>query len=98
MVKHRKIEDEVESIVERARALLDATSDVADEKVEEARQALEEILEAGAGAYEKAKESALAGAKLADQRVRDNPYQAVGIALGIGAALGFLLGRKSAEE
>jgi ElaB/YqjD/DUF883 family membrane-anchored ribosome-binding protein len=98
MVKQRNVENELDSLAERARALLSATSDIADEKVEQAREALHELLDAGSGVYSRARESAVAGAKIADKRVRENPYQAVGIALGIGAVLGFLVGRSRGSD
>jgi len=36
---------------------------------------------------------AAAGAQSADRYVRENPYQSVGIALGVGLLLGVLIGR-----
>jgi ElaB/YqjD/DUF883 family membrane-anchored ribosome-binding protein len=34
------------------------------------------------------------GVKAADELVRDNPYQTLAIAFGVGAVIGFLLGRR----
>ena len=39
-------------------------------------------------------EKAIAGAKATDQIIRDNPYKALGIALGVGAIIGYLLRRR----
>jgi ElaB/YqjD/DUF883 family membrane-anchored ribosome-binding protein len=39
-------------------------------------------------------ERARAGVKAADRVVRDHPYEAIGIAFGIGILLGILLNRK----
>ena len=34
------------------------------------------------------------GVKAADELVRDNPYQTLAIAFGVGAVIGLLLGRR----
>jgi ElaB/YqjD/DUF883 family membrane-anchored ribosome-binding protein len=39
-------------------------------------------------------EKAVAGAKVADKAIREHPYQAVGIAFGIGLLIGVLATRK----
>ena len=39
-------------------------------------------------------ERAIAGAKATDQVIRENPYKALGIALGVGAIIGYLLRRR----
>jgi ElaB/YqjD/DUF883 family membrane-anchored ribosome-binding protein len=81
-----------------AQALLAATADVAGEKVSAARQRL-------AAALERAKEiggcvraKTVEGAKVVDQTVRENPYQAIAIGVGIGALLGFLVARRGSHN
>lgn len=98
MVKHRKAESELDSLAERARALLSATTDIADEKVTAAREALQSLLESSSDLYEKAHDTAVASVKQADKSVREHPYRAIGLALGVGAAVGFVLGRQSVRE
>ena len=39
-------------------------------------------------------EKAIAGAKATDQMIRDNPYKTLGIALGVGVLIGYLLRRR----
>jgi ElaB/YqjD/DUF883 family membrane-anchored ribosome-binding protein len=41
---------------------------------------------------------AVAGAKATHKAVTENPYKAAGIALGIGAILGFLLARRGSGK
>ena len=95
MSKHtRAINNDVTALVEDARALVTATADVAGEKVTEARQRLAAALENGKEIFGRARDKAVEGAKAADEAVRENPYQALGIALGLGALLGYLLGRR----
>ncbi len=89
------ISNDVGTLAEDARALMAATADVAGEKVAEARQRLGAALENGKELYGRARAKAIEGAKAADQAVHEHPYQAIGIALGFGALLGYLLARRS---
>jgi ElaB/YqjD/DUF883 family membrane-anchored ribosome-binding protein len=45
--------------------------------------------------YAGAKRKVIAGAKSADETIRENPYQSIAIALGVGLAAGVLIGRRS---
>ena len=46
-------------------------------------------------AYEGAKKKVVAGAKYTDAAIRENPYQALAIAAGVGLLVGVLVGRRS---
>jgi ElaB/YqjD/DUF883 family membrane-anchored ribosome-binding protein len=50
-------------------------------------------LDAAGETYARVKAKAVAGAQATDKAIRENPYQAIGLALGLGALLGFLLSR-----
>ena len=78
-------------LAEDARALVTATADVAGEKVAEARKRLEAALENGKEFYGRVRDKAVEGVESADQTLRRHPYEAVGIAVGVGALLGYLL-------
>jgi ElaB/YqjD/DUF883 family membrane-anchored ribosome-binding protein len=82
------------TLAEDARALMAATADVAGDKVGEARNRLAAALDSGKEIYGRVRDRAVQGAKVADQTVRENPYQAMAIALGIGAITGFLVSRR----
>jgi ElaB/YqjD/DUF883 family membrane-anchored ribosome-binding protein len=41
---------------------------------------------------------AVAGAKATHKAVNENPYKAIGIALGIGALLGFLIAKRGSNK
>jgi ElaB/YqjD/DUF883 family membrane-anchored ribosome-binding protein len=86
---------DLESLAEDARALLAATADVAEEKVVEARERLATALNSGKEFYDRVRDRAVEGAKAADHVVREHPYQAVGIAFGVGALVAFLLTRRN---
>jgi ElaB/YqjD/DUF883 family membrane-anchored ribosome-binding protein len=88
---------DLQAVVRDAEGLLKATAAHAGEKVGEARaraqetvrRAKERMSEVEQEALKKAKE--LAGE--ADTYVRQNPWQAVGIAAGVGLLLGLLVRR-----
>jgi ElaB/YqjD/DUF883 family membrane-anchored ribosome-binding protein len=86
------------SLAEDARALMAATADVAGEKVGEARNRLAAALERGKEIYGRVREKAVEGAKAADEAVHEHPYQAIGIALGVGALIGFLVARRCSRH
>src|SRR5882757_5068675 len=92
------IDNEISQLAEDARALMAATADVAGEKVSEARKRLAEALENGKEIYGRVREKALDGAKAADQSVREHPYQAIGIALGVGVLIGYVAARRCARN
>lgn len=84
----------MDHLVEDARGLLAATAEVAGDKVGEARKRLAAALDSGKEMYDRAKEQAAQGVRAADETVRENPYQAIVIGVGVGAILGFLIGRQ----
>ncbi|MBI3887133.1 MAG: DUF883 family protein [Opitutae bacterium] len=45
--------------------------------------------------YSGARQKVVAGAKCTGEAIRENPYQAMAVALGIGLLAGVLLGRRS---
>jgi ElaB/YqjD/DUF883 family membrane-anchored ribosome-binding protein len=95
MKKHEQVEsNDMGTLAEDARALMAATADVAGEKVGEARKRLAAALESAKEIAGRVRDKAVAGAKATDEAVREHPYQAVGIALGVGALIGFLVGRR----
>src|ERR1051325_7235875 len=92
MEKHKQaIHNDVSTLAEDARALMAGTADVAGEKVSEARERLAAALESGKEIYDRVREKAAAGAQAADEAMREHPYQAIGIAFGVGAVLGYLV-------
>jgi ElaB/YqjD/DUF883 family membrane-anchored ribosome-binding protein len=92
------ISNDMGQLADDARALMTATADVAGEKVGEARKRLAAALERAKEIAGRVKEKAIEGAKVADQAVHEHPYQAIGIALGVGAILGYLLSRRCSRS
>lgn len=85
------------SLAENAHALMAATSDVVGDKVGEARKRLATALESAKEVAGQVRDKAVEGAKATDVAVRENPYRAIGIALGVGALVGYLIGRRSSH-
>ena len=82
---------DLSTLADDARALVAATADVAGEKVSQSRKRLADALESGKEVYGRVRQKAVEGAEAADQCVREHPYQAIGIACGIGAIIGYLV-------
>lgn len=80
-----------------AHALLDSTTAATEDTVVEARNRLKSALAAAGETYNRAKAKAVQGAQATDKAIRENPYQAIAIAFGIGALLGYLLSRRSRD-
>ena len=90
--KHATTND-MGTLAEAARALMAATADVAGEEVGEARKRLAAALDSAKEIAGRVRDKAVEGANAADQAVRDKPYQAIGIAFGVGALMGLLVMR-----
>jgi ElaB/YqjD/DUF883 family membrane-anchored ribosome-binding protein len=99
MNKHTHADaNDLGTLAEDARALMAATVDVAGEKVGEARKRLAAALEKGKDLYDRVKDKAVEGAKAADTTVRENPYQAIAIAAGVGVIVGYLAARRCSRK
>jgi ElaB/YqjD/DUF883 family membrane-anchored ribosome-binding protein len=96
--KTKAVSDAMSTIADDARALMAATADVAGEKVGDARKRLATALEHGKEIYGRVREKAVEGARAADETVRERPYQAIGVAFGIGALVGYLVARRCARN
>jgi ElaB/YqjD/DUF883 family membrane-anchored ribosome-binding protein len=90
--------NDMSTLAEDARALMVATADVAGEKVSEARKRLAAALESGKEIYGRVRDKAVEGAKVADEAVHEHPYQAIGIAFGVGALIGCLVSRRCSRN
>ncbi len=88
------ISNDLEHLAEHARVLMAATADVAGDKVGEARKRLAAALERAGDMAENVGNRAVAGAKAADKVVRDHPYQAIAVGVGLGALIGYLVARQ----
>ena len=84
----RSLVGEAEKILGQAPAgNCDATVAALRERFEAAQERLSEY-------YTTAKQKVVAGAKYTDTKIRENPYQSLALALGIGLLAGVLVGRR----
>jgi ElaB/YqjD/DUF883 family membrane-anchored ribosome-binding protein len=83
------------TLADDAKDLVAATAGVAEDKVVAARARLSAALERGREVWGTVQDRTVQGAKATDQAIRSHPYQAIGIAFGVGALLGFLLTRRT---
>ena len=97
-VSKEKLVADLKVVVADAEELLRATASQAGEKVSAARERIQaslatakvKLTEAEKVLLEKSKEAA----KAADEYVRENPWQAVGVAAAAGLVLGVLISRR----
>lgn len=92
-----KLVSDLKVLVTDAEELLKATANQAGEKIVTARSHIEQSLEEGKKTLAEAEDVLIdktkEAAKAADIYVRENPWNAVGIAAGIGLVLGLLIRR-----
>jgi ElaB/YqjD/DUF883 family membrane-anchored ribosome-binding protein len=99
MNKHTQAtSNDMGTLAEDARALMAATADVAGEKVGDARKRLAAALESAKEIAGNVRDKAIAGAKATDEAVREHPYQAIAIGVGVGAVLGYLIARRCSRS
>ena len=85
--------DNFGAAVQEGEELLNATKGDVTEKGRAMRAKLEAAVEKAKLFYERMQERTTAAAKAADQTVREHPYQAIGIAFGLGLLIGVLAAR-----
>ena len=94
----QKLVSDMKMVVSDAEEILRATAGVAGEKMGDLRERIGErlrdaklrIADAEAALVDRTK----AAARATDDYVNENPWQAVGIAAGIGLLLGVIIGRR----
>ncbi len=97
-VTKEKLVADLKVVVADAEELLRATASQAGEKVSAARERIQASLAAAKVKLTEAERALLEKSKLAakaaDEYVRENPWQAVGIAAAAGLVLGVLISRR----
>lgn len=86
---------DLRALVTEAQKLIDASGPEANgadhvalrERFEAAKERFNEL-------YTTAKKRVVDGGKYADQTIRNNPYQSIAIAAGVGMIIGILVGRR----
>ena len=93
-----RLMNDLRAVLEDAEALLSATAGQAGEKIAKARERATETVRVArerlGDAQEQVVKQAKYAAKQTDGYVRDNPWQAVGIAAGVAFIIGVLVSRR----
>jgi ElaB/YqjD/DUF883 family membrane-anchored ribosome-binding protein len=89
-----KIMTDLKTLTRDAEALMKATAGQAGDKAGELRERLAAALDSAKATCQRVEERAIAGAKVADQTIREHPYESIGAAFGIGLLIGVLVGRR----
>jgi ElaB/YqjD/DUF883 family membrane-anchored ribosome-binding protein len=84
---------DLDAAVEEGEEMLNETVGTTTEKGRAMRARLQRAVERAKGMYGDLQDRTVAAAKATDQCVRDYPYQAIGVAFGIGLLLGVLAAR-----
>jgi len=88
--------NELQALVVEAESMMaDSLSEHSTEALGNLRARFGAAQERFADIYEGAKKKVVAGAKYTDATIRENPYQSLAIALGVGVVLGVLIGRRT---
>jgi len=92
----RELLSELQALVSEAEAMMvDSVTEHSSEALGSLRERFSAAQERFSELYDGARKKVVAGAKYTDTAIRENPYQSLGIALGVGVLLGVLVGRRS---
>ena len=87
---------ELQALVSEAETMMaDSLSEHSADAISKLRERFSVAQERLSDAYEGAKKRVVAGAKCTDAAIRENPYQALAIAAGVGILVGVLVGRRT---
>lgn len=93
-----KLIEDLKVVIRDAEALIKATSSQTGEKIQEVRAKAEESLRQAKVRLTEAETEALRRARevadATEEYVRENPWQSIGVAAGIGLLLGVLISRR----
>jgi ElaB/YqjD/DUF883 family membrane-anchored ribosome-binding protein len=89
------LEDLRALLADAEKTLSASGSEHAEDAIAALRERFESARERFAELYAGARKKVIAGAKYTDDAIRENPYQSLAIALGLGLLVGVLLGRSS---
>jgi len=93
----KELLSELQALVSEAEAMIadPALNENAGEAGVSLRERFTAAQERFTDAYAGARKKVIAGAKCTDEAIRENPYQSLAIAAGVGLLIGVLVGRRS---
>ena len=87
--------DELKALIREAEEALG--SEASDDQIDELRERLRDAVSKGENLLSNLSNKVREQAKRADGAIRENPYQTIGIAAGIGLLAGYLLSRRGKD-
>jgi ElaB/YqjD/DUF883 family membrane-anchored ribosome-binding protein len=90
----QKMSEEMQHIINHARALVDATSGELDDRIKSAREALKVRLDSSKSGYSDLEKQFLGKVMVADEFIHVKPYYAIGGTFIGGLLLGWFMSRK----
>lgn len=92
----KELLNDLHTLVQEAETMMgDSISEHTADAVSALRARFDAAQERLGELYAGARKKVVAGAKYTDTAIRENPYQALAIAAGVGLLVGVLLGRRS---
>ena len=89
-----KLVQDFKVVLQDAESLLRSTASNVGDKAQDARARLATSLEHAKAQFQEFEERARVSARLADEKIREHPYESVGVAFGVGLLFGILVGRR----
>ena len=90
--------DDLKALLREAEVALSQAGDTASDEVQALRERLRDVLEDGQETVKNLTAAARRQAARADEAIRANPYQAIGIAAAVGLLAGYLITRSSSRR
>ena len=94
MTNTERLIGDLKNVVHDAQDVLRDKAEEASEKACAARERLLSTVEKAKACGENLQSKAVAGVKATDKVIREHPYQTIGIALGVGILVGYVINRK----
>ena len=92
----KELFQELQALASEAKGMMtDSLSEHSAEALANLRVRVSAAQERLSEVYDDTKEKVIAGARYTDTKVRENPYQAMAVALGVGVLVGVLVARRS---
>lgn len=92
-IQAEKVLQDLKTLIRDSEELLSATASAAGDQLKGVRVRLGNALDGARESCKHLEQAAAEKAKVADRVIRDHPYQAIGVAFGVGVLLGLVIGR-----
>ena len=92
--RSEKLATDLKRLVQDSEVLLQDSTAAASEKARHLRERLASTMEAAKANYARLQAKAKDGAKATDKLIHEYPYRAMGVALGVGVLIGWLVRRR----